>query len=89
MVLILTHPDYALDPRVVEGYRRLLTTYEGDPTVWRALPREVSAWWRRRSESTVEAAEGGWVVRGPAASDGRVRFARSGRPATLADPLPT
>ena len=26
-----------------------------DPTVWQALPRDVSAWWRRRADSTVVA----------------------------------
>jgi peptidoglycan/xylan/chitin deacetylase (PgdA/CDA1 family) len=73
MALILTHPDYAGDPRVTEGYRRLLETYAEDPTVWRALPREVAAWWQRRARSTVEPDGDGWVVRGPAAGEGRVR----------------
>jgi hypothetical protein len=43
MALILTHPDYAGDPRVTEGYRLLLDAHRDDPTVWRALPRT----WRR------------------------------------------
>jgi hypothetical protein len=38
MALILTHPDYAGDPRVTDGYRRLLEAYQDDPTVWRPLP---------------------------------------------------
>jgi hypothetical protein len=78
MALVLTHPDYVDDPRVMEGYRRLLGGLSGDPSVWRALPREVSAWWRRRAESTVEQTETGWTIRGPATPDGSIRFARTG-----------
>jgi hypothetical protein len=82
MVLILTHPDYADDPRVTTGYRRLLDTYRDDPTVWRVLPRDVAAWWRRRAESTIERTDSGWTVRGPAADDGKVRFCHPGTPAS-------
>jgi hypothetical protein len=81
MVLVLTHPDYADDPRVTTGYRTLLDAHRDDPTAWRALPREVAAWWRRRAESTVERTEAGWVVRGTAADDGTVRFCHPGTPA--------
>jgi hypothetical protein len=78
MALVLTHPDYTDDPRVVEGYRRLLEGLNDDPSVWRALPREVSAWWRRRAASTLEETPSGWAVRGPATPDGGIRFARTG-----------
>jgi hypothetical protein len=81
MVLVLTHPDYADDPRLVGGYRRLLEELRDDPSAWRALPREVSAWWRRRAQSTLEQTQEGWAVRGPAAPDGGIRFARAGVPA--------
>jgi hypothetical protein len=85
MALVLTHPDYADDVRLVRGYRRLLEAFEEDQTVWRALPREVSAWWRRRAASTVEETNSGWRVRGPAAADGNVRFAQAGEAALAAD----
>jgi hypothetical protein len=78
MALVLTHPDYAEDPRLVQGYRHLLETFNGDLGVWRALPREVSAWWRRRAQSSVDERTSGWTVRGPAAPDGTVRFAEPG-----------
>jgi hypothetical protein len=81
MVLVLTHPDYADDPRVTTGYRTLLDTYRDDPTVWRALPRDVAAWWRRRAVSTIEPTDSGWTVRGTAADDGKVRFCHPGTPA--------
>jgi hypothetical protein len=75
MVLILTHPDYADDRRIVDGYRRLLDEFADDDTVWHALPREVATWWRNRAASSICDGDGGWRIVGPAAADGRVRFA--------------
>ena len=74
MVLALTHPDYAGEPRAADAYQELLRSVHADPTVWHALPREVAAWWRRRATSSLESVHGGWVVTGPAAADGQVRF---------------
>jgi hypothetical protein len=75
MVLALTHPDYAHDHRVAEGYRLLLQTFHDDPTVWHALPREVAAWWRQRADSDIRRAGDGWRIEGPASAHGRIRFA--------------
>jgi glycosyltransferase involved in cell wall biosynthesis len=75
MALVLTHPDYARDPRISEGYRRLLDAFRDDHSAWRALPRDVAAWWRRRAASRIRANDGGWAIEGPAAGEGRVRFA--------------
>jgi hypothetical protein len=88
MALVLTHPDYVDDPRVGDGYRKLLEAYRDDPTVWRALPHEVAAWWQRRAESTIEQTDVGWAVRGPAAVDCGVRFCRPGTPALTAGQTP-
>jgi predicted ATP-grasp superfamily ATP-dependent carboligase len=82
MVLALTHPDYAADQRVSDGYRSLLTCFRGDPTVWHALPREVAAWWRQRACSAIRGSAGTWRIEGPAAHSGRIRFA-------YPDPHPT
>ncbi len=79
MVLVLTHPDYT-DDVMLQAYRQLLEAFADDPGAWRALPREVSAWWRRRAESWLEETSGGWEVRGPAATEGRVRLSET-RPA--------
>ncbi len=81
MVLVLTHPDYADDARVADGYRRLLDEFEGDDTVWHALPREVATWWRGRAASTIRKSDDGWQITGPAAAEGRVRFAAPFPPA--------
>jgi hypothetical protein len=72
MALLITHPDYMHGERL-EAYRRFLRRYADDPTCWRVLPRDVSAWWRRRAASRLEETEdGSWRVVGPAADDARV-----------------
>lgn len=78
MALLVTHPDYARDRRLADGYRTLLDTFGGDDTAWRALPGEVAAWWRDRAASTVRRDGDTWRAEGPAAARGRVRFAYPG-----------
>jgi hypothetical protein len=72
MALLITHPDYMIEPRWVETYRSFLDRYRDDSTLWRALPAEVCSWWRRRAASHVEPVGEGWRVDGPAADDGAV-----------------
>ncbi len=74
MALIDTHPDYLIEDRIGDAYRRLLERYAADPSAWRPLPREVSAWWRRRAGSTVRRTADDWVVSGPAAGEARVEL---------------
>jgi hypothetical protein len=78
MVLILTHPDYANDSRIVDGYRKLLDESQGDTTVWHALPQEVATWWRKRSMSRISGYDSYSCIEGPAAAEGMVRFATAG-----------
>jgi hypothetical protein len=75
MVLALTHPDYARDPRVATGYRSLLQRFRDDETAWHALPREVATWWRQRACSALRRDGDGWRIEGPAAAGGRIGFA--------------
>jgi peptidoglycan/xylan/chitin deacetylase (PgdA/CDA1 family) len=72
MALVLTHPDYARDPRVADGYRDLLEAFHGDDTAWPALPREVARWWRERDASALRPDGDGWRIDGPASVRGRV-----------------
>ena len=81
MVLVLTHPDYARDQRLADGYQTLLETFADDDTAWHALPREVAAWWRGRAASTIRGNGDGWSIDGPASGTGRVCFAGA-RPLT-------
>lgn len=75
MALALTHPDYAVDPRVTDGYRSLLRSFHEDRTLWHALPSEVATWWRQRARSVIAGAGDHWRIEGPAAASGRIRFA--------------
>jgi peptidoglycan/xylan/chitin deacetylase (PgdA/CDA1 family) len=73
MALLLTHPDYLDDLRLRE-YDRFLRTFAHDDSVWVALPREVSSWWRRRAASRIVREGDEWVVEGEAAGSARIQF---------------
>jgi peptidoglycan/xylan/chitin deacetylase (PgdA/CDA1 family) len=74
MALMLTHPDYVGNPDLVRAYERFLAEFAGDETAWKALPRDVSAWWRKRGDSHLEDVDGEWTIVGPAQDDGHVEF---------------
>ena len=78
MALMLTHPDYLRDQPLLPAYRSVLRRFATDPTAWRALPRDVGAWWRRRAATRLEPAAGGWRVVGPAAAEVRVTYGAPG-----------
>jgi hypothetical protein len=91
MALLITHPDYMLDPERLRAYDRFLECFASDATAWHALPRDVSDWWRRRANSHVERAGDGWRIAGPAAHDGRVELVGADgpdRPDLTEDPVP-
>ncbi|MFD7158621.1 hypothetical protein ACFV9C_28755 [Kribbella sp. NPDC059898] len=73
MVLVLVHPDYARDERLLTAWSKLLDEFAHDETVWQALPREVATWWRDRAGSRLVHTADGWVLDGPVAGRGRVR----------------
>ncbi|MEX5718524.1 ATP-grasp domain-containing protein [Geodermatophilus maliterrae] len=72
MALLITHPDYTDLGPVAEAYRQLLAHFASDPGVWRPLPAEVAAWWRRRAASHLERDGAGWRVTGPAAAEATI-----------------
>ena len=74
MALVLTHSDYVGNPYLLDSYRRLLDEFADDSTAWKALPRDVSAWWRRRADSILEEVDGEWTVVGPAKREAKVEF---------------
>jgi hypothetical protein len=78
MAHLLTHPDYMIDLDRIEAYRRYLDRYGCDSTAWKALPRDVSAWWRRRAASRLVRSNGAWRVDGPAEEDGVVQYVGGG-----------
>ncbi|HEU4975485.1 MAG TPA: hypothetical protein VFT50_10390 [Baekduia sp.] len=76
MALIDTHPDYLVDERMRDAYLRLVERFAGDDTVWKALPRDVSAWWRQRAASELQPAADGWQVTGPAAGQATIELVK-------------
>jgi hypothetical protein len=75
MALMITHPDYVRLGPISAAYEALLARYSDDRTAWRALPSEVSSWWRRRAESWLQpTSDDGWEVLGPAAGEATIRF---------------
>jgi peptidoglycan/xylan/chitin deacetylase (PgdA/CDA1 family) len=74
MALLVTHPDYLIDACALRAYEGLLERYAPDPTVWRPLPAELSAWWRQRAASKIVSDSAGWSVSGPAAMRARIAF---------------
>lgn len=78
MALALTHPDYmGTGPRLA-AYRRLLDAFADDQAAWKALPREVSEWWRRRAETSLWPDRRGWRAVGPAAGEAAILFTSPG-----------
>jgi hypothetical protein len=74
MALMLTHPDYAGDRRVTDGYRAVLDEFGPDDSAWHALPRDVASWWRERAASLVRRGSG-LAIDGPAGDRARIAFA--------------
>jgi hypothetical protein len=66
MALLITHPVYMRDSASLAAYERFLRAFEDDPGVWRALPRDISDWWRRRAASRIVTGQGELRVVGPA-----------------------
>jgi hypothetical protein len=66
MALTLTHPDYIGNARLLASYADFLDEFADDETAWRALPGQVSAWWRRRAATTLRRVGAHWEIEGPA-----------------------
>jgi hypothetical protein len=84
MALLITHPDYMTGPALLAAYARFLAHFAGDETVWKALPREVAAWWRRRAATELRPAATGWTAVGPAADEATIRYVE---PPSAVDPV--
>jgi hypothetical protein len=73
MAVVLTHPDYLLEPSRLRVYERFVEWLAADADAWHALPRDVSAWWRRRAASLPVRYGDAWHVEGPAGAEARIR----------------
>lgn len=79
MINVITHPDYITGPRQEETYAGLLAVLDRarrERNVWVALPREVSQWWRQRSQMQLVQRNGEWCAEGPGSERAVVAYAR-------------
>ena len=74
MVTLDTHPDYLIRDEILVAYRRFLESMLRFDDAWRALPREVSAWWRDRARLQLQRGADGWAVVGRRAQEARMEF---------------
>jgi peptidoglycan/xylan/chitin deacetylase (PgdA/CDA1 family) len=87
LIHTLSHPDrgYLAEPQNRDRYREFLLALSERDEIWKALPRELAAWWRLRD--TAEADE-------PRVSRGTIRIGDSAdevelQPPVAADRLPS
>ena len=74
MALLNSHPDYLLKPAYLAIYEHFLRQMSAHTDHWRALPRDVARWWRRRAEAAVTREGDGWAIEGlPEATVGQLR----------------
>lgn len=79
MILTLVHPDYFGKPPYLSEYEELLKQLRDLEGVWRALPSEVAAWWRRRNSMRLDVRAGKPIISGPDTQGGTPRKVSSER----------
>lgn len=78
LISFIIHPDYSLEPKARSVYAELLrhiSRLRSRGETWTALPNEVAAWWRLRSEMRLVNVAGGWRVEGPGSERAKVAYA--------------
>ena len=78
MASFIVHPDYIQEAdtrRIYEALLRRLTQLRESLSLWFALPREVNAWWRQRSQMTLVRDGRGWRAEGEGAQEAVVAYA--------------
>jgi hypothetical protein len=82
LMQMIVHPDYILGAAERRVYADLLGYLAGlrdQGETWIALPAEVAAWWRLRSELRLVNQGSAWSIQGNGREDARIAYA------TLAD----
>jgi hypothetical protein len=78
MINVITHPDYITGPREEKTYTGLLAMLDRvrqERNVWVTLPREVSKWWRQRSQMQLVQKDGKWCAEGSGSERAVVAYA--------------
>lgn len=78
LISFIIHPDYIIAQAARRVYAELLeylSQLRSSGETWIALPREVDAWWRLRSELSLVKEGGFWHIKGPGSERARVAYA--------------
>ena len=79
LISFIIHPDYIIADAARRVYVELLhylSELRSRGDTWIALPGEVAAWWRMRSEMHLVNAGGSWRIEGKGKEHARVAYAR-------------
>ncbi len=78
LINVIIHPDYSVTAReraVFEGLLSHLAKVRDERGVWTALPKDVAAWWRQRSEMKLIEGENGLRIDGEGKDRARIAYA--------------
>ena len=78
LISFIVHPDYNIDPAARRVYTALLeyiSELRSQGKTWLALPGEVAAWWRLRSQLNLVASGGCWRIEGRGSERARIAYA--------------
>lgn len=75
LINIIVHPDYVIDSNGLaryEAFLQWLQLQQQQRSIWFALPKEVAAWWKSRSQQQLRYAGSNWRIDGPEAERSRI-----------------
>ncbi|MBV8205231.1 MAG: hypothetical protein JO041_00430 [Acidobacteria bacterium] len=78
LISLLVHPDYIMQAREMRVYEDLLKRVawmRSRQNAWVALPKQIAAWWRQRSQMTLAQRNRRWVVEGAGCERARIAWA--------------
>jgi hypothetical protein len=78
LLTFLVHPDYVIESKPQDAYRRLLERIQVIATehnCWKPLPREVAYWWKQRHAMKLVKNDTQWEIRGDGADRARLAWA--------------
>jgi hypothetical protein len=78
MMQMIVHPDYILDEPARRVYSELLgylSDLRAQGETWIALPNEVAAWWRLRSQMQLVSRGGRWHIEGEGSESASIAYA--------------
>src|ERR1700752_3532132 len=78
LISFIIHPDYIIAERPRRVYTELLhylSELRSQGETWIALPSEVAAWWRMRSELNLVNVGGSWQIEGTGSNRARIACA--------------